>query len=249
MGWVLRCGRVLRPVGAPLIAFALGSALLIAPATIRNLLKAGEFVLISSNAGINLYMGNNQRAEGFGNPYIEDLGFLTTCYDYPNLVERLSHKLGQPLSYRRASSYFAGKAKQFMQEHPRDFMNLTLKKMLLFWGSMEVGHNKELHYQRIFSSVLNYLPGRFSWVLTLGALGFFIYCMDFRRRKEPGRGHPADRGGRALLFLVLLYIISHFLSVLPFFAEGRYRVPIIPSHLVFDRKRVLCGDVNKLVGL
>ncbi|HKW51548.1 MAG TPA: glycosyltransferase family 39 protein, partial [Candidatus Eisenbacteria bacterium] len=39
----------------------LAAALAIAPVTIRNAVKGGEAVLISTNAGINLYIGNNPR--------------------------------------------------------------------------------------------------------------------------------------------------------------------------------------------
>jgi hypothetical protein len=52
---------VARPAAA-LAALTLSTLLPILPVTLRNYARTGEFVLISSNAGINLYLGNNPTA-------------------------------------------------------------------------------------------------------------------------------------------------------------------------------------------
>ena len=39
-------------------------ALLVAPVTARNIAVEGDAVLISANAGLNLYIGNNDHARG-----------------------------------------------------------------------------------------------------------------------------------------------------------------------------------------
>jgi hypothetical protein len=39
----------------------LGAAVAVAPVTLRNWTRGGELVLVSSNAGVNLYLGNNPR--------------------------------------------------------------------------------------------------------------------------------------------------------------------------------------------
>ena len=48
-----------RPAAAPLVLFLCGIALPVGLVTLRNVLVTGEWVLISSNSGINLYIGNN----------------------------------------------------------------------------------------------------------------------------------------------------------------------------------------------
>jgi 4-amino-4-deoxy-L-arabinose transferase-like glycosyltransferase len=44
--------------------FIFGTILAISPVTIRNYIKGGEFVLISSSGGMNFYIGNNPKATG-----------------------------------------------------------------------------------------------------------------------------------------------------------------------------------------
>ena len=57
--WLRRTSRTWR---APLL-FLLGCTLAIAPVTLRNGLVSGDWVLISRDAGLNFYIGNNPQYE------------------------------------------------------------------------------------------------------------------------------------------------------------------------------------------
>jgi len=98
---------------------------------------------------------------------------------------------------------------------------LTLKKALLFWGTAEVGHNKEVHFERAFSPLLGRLPGNFTLLLALGLAGFVLLVRD------------RDRERRSAALLWGAVTAAYFLSVLPFFAAARYRIPVIPFLLFF----------------
>ena len=50
-------------------------------------------MLISSNAGINLFIGNNSHADGLVSAAIPGLGRFGTCYDYPALVRNLERQV------------------------------------------------------------------------------------------------------------------------------------------------------------
>ena len=50
--------------GKSMLFFALGTILPILPVTVRNILVADDFVLLTSNGGINFYLGNNENAIG-----------------------------------------------------------------------------------------------------------------------------------------------------------------------------------------
>jgi hypothetical protein len=119
----------------------LGTVLAIAPATIRNYWVARDLVLISSNFGINLFIGNNEYADGLFLSYIPGFGHFRTCYDYPGIVESLEAKLGRPLKYSEASAYFAGEGLRYVRDNPSRAARLTIKRAALFWTPDEIAHN------------------------------------------------------------------------------------------------------------
>lgn len=205
----------------------LGAALLtIAPVTLRNYVKSGEWVLVSSNAGINLYAGNNETSNGYtpGGPLI---GFWD-CFDYPKLCARIGQRAGRPLTYSETSSYLAREALRYAVHHPQRTLALAWKKTLLFWGPLEVGNEEEEELERTDSRVLARLPGRFPAVMALFCVGA-IMCL-FRSRKKSDLCAPEQRN---LGLLILLVILFYFLSHLPFIVAARYRTPLIPFQLLF----------------
>ncbi len=246
-----------------------GTAAAVAPATLRNYLVADDFVLISSNAGINLFAGNNEHATGTVPDRIADLGDFKTCYDYPALARNLERKLGRTLKPSEVSTYFAREAFHFMREHPGAFAKLTLKKTLLFWGPREVTHNKVVRYERAHSPTLRTIPGDFSLVVTLAVIG--VALMLRGRRADEGVDHSGcgcgcpipsvGRGGEGarhrweMSVLLLALIVAYFVSVLPFFACARYRLPITPFLLLFAAYGTRCvctfamtRDLRRTVG-
>jgi len=200
--------------------------LTIAPVTLRNYMKSGEMVLVSSNAGINLYAGNNETSDGYtpGGPLI---GFWD-CFDYPTLCARIGQLDGRLLNYSETSSYLTREALRYAVRHPQHSLALVWKKTLLFWGPLEVGNEEEEELERMDSRVLAKLPGRFPAVMSLFGLGA-ILCF-FRPRKAPDFFLPEQRSLGMLLLLVILF---YFLSYLPFIVAARYRTPLIPLQLLF----------------
>jgi tetratricopeptide (TPR) repeat protein len=204
------------------------------PATIRNLAVSGDLVLISSNAGVNLYIGNNEAANGRFRKDIPDLEGFGTSFDYAAVVRRLEERAGRPMKYSEVSRYFTAKAWDFIEEHPLRFLELLLKKTALFFGPEEISHNNVLKWDRGFSRVLAWLPGDFSLLLSLAVVGCLLLVMDLRSRSagESDRtpvGHEAASGTALILLLVSVYSASF----LPFFVTALYRVPVTPFFLLF----------------
>jgi tetratricopeptide (TPR) repeat protein len=241
MGWVLWRRAALRrllPLGA---ALALGVALPLVPGTVRNYVVARDFVFVSSYGGLNLYVGNHAGASGV-EPRIPELKELAgidnwSCFDYPAIVRGLAAKLDRPgLKFSEASAWFYRKAFDFILGHPVDFLRLTGKKALLFWGPREITNDTVMEYDKRFSPVLRPLPG-FAWILTLFVPGLVLWMFDARRKLDelPGpKGTHRRARTRALPLVLLLFVFSYFLSVIPFFIAGRYRLPIIPFLLLFS---------------
>lgn len=200
------------------------AAATILPAAIRNYLAARDVVLISSNSGVNLLIGNHPGADGlFSEP--EEVRPFRSSFGYADLVRQLGERQGRPLSHSDASRYFSRRAYEFMREHPRQTLRLLARKTLLFWGPFEIGNNKEDHFERLHSRVLRALPGQFTLALVLCAAGLAL------RRRLP----VASPGGmeRDFLPLALLFVLSIYLSHLPYFIAGRFRVPILPVLLLY----------------
>ncbi len=219
-------------------ALLIGIAVVIAPVTIRNYVVSRDWVLISSNAGLALRVGNHESASGVGDGFMPGLSEFTgidgwSTYDYPRIVRGLAKKLNRPLTPSEASRHLAGEALGYIWNHPLDWARLTAKKAAIFWGPVEIDSNKELHYARQDSGVLRSLPGGFALALSLAVVGTALLVRDVR----PARRPRADRNTRdvkrwQVTVLVLLYAAAYSVSFLPFAITTRYRLPIVPSLLV-----------------
>lgn len=218
-----------RPALAPALLVALGTALAIAPVTIRNWRASGEFVPVTSNLGVNLWLGNHAGADGRITSDLGVAGRFKTCYDWPQVVENLEREVGRDLSANEISGWFRARALEWIGSHPGEFVALTLRKAALFWGPAELSHNKDVAAEKRHSTVLRFLPFPFP-LLAFGAFaGLGVYVAG--RRAAEARGDESGDARRErdeLVVLVAGLALMFFLSVLPFFAAARYRVPIVP---------------------
>ena len=232
-----------RRSAAAAVTLLAASLLTVLPATLRNYRVSGEWVLISSNGGINLWAGNNPDADGVraAIPGIEHLAGISgwTCFDYPLVVEGLSHELGRPVGYAEASRIWAGRAWSWMESHPAAFARLTVRRAALMFGPREIG-DRDVDLSREASPVLRRLPGRFPVVLALAIVGWFGLMAEARgrhlrsERRATGAPAPVDSGLASLAVLLLVFIVSYATSFLPFFFNARYRVPILALLLVLS---------------
>ncbi len=237
LAWVGR-RRGARAVG-PAAALVGACLAVLVPVALRNYRVSGEVFLVTANAGINFYIGNHPQADG-ATPAIPDLPELTgrtgwTCFDYPEVVRALGTAVGRPLTYGEAERYWIGRALAFIREHPERFLELTLKRAALFWGPAEVGNNRDLHFARLESRVLRWLPYPFPVLLALALVGLVWAVRDVRRGQAPaGEGacaHPRAQAERLWLFAG--FASSYFASFLPFFVAARYRIPVVVVLLGF----------------
>ena len=226
--WVRRGS--LRTVVQPTLALFGGAAALIAPVTARNLLVAGDFVLISSNGAINLYIGNNPQADGTKSdiPELQALAGRSTWgwFSYPQIARALEHELGRPLKPSQVEAYFRQRAMQFIRQNPGQFLRLTGRRALLFWGPAVVSNNKEVHFDRQNSALLRYLPG-FPFLLALALLYLVTLLAGQRGLSVPSSDHQANGPARRhTMALLWLFAGLYFASFLPFLVAERFRVPV-----------------------
>lgn len=202
--------------------------LIISPVLLRNWRVGRQFVFISYYGGINAYIGNNPYSKGT-EPEVPDLYEISgvekwNCFNYPSIVRGLARHLDKPdLTFPGASHYFYRRAFDFWREQPVRAFMLTLRKAWLFWGPHEISDSKVVHYERLHSPILAYLP-RFSPLLALVLAGFLGWMFLLRERFAVSRTAAA---------LVLFFVAGYFFSILPFFISERYRFPVLPLLLPF----------------
>jgi hypothetical protein len=193
----------------------LGAAIAIAPITIRNAVRGGEVVLISTNAGINLYLGNNPR-------YDETVQLRPDR----NWTELTKEPFDQGIRTKSgASNFFVGRVWKWMRSDPLAFLALQFKKFRLLLGGDEIFRNQEIYPSRQFSPVLAALlwkvPGvafPFGLLAPLSVLGLAVAW-----RRVP-----------LLASIVALYS----LSIIAFFVAARYRAPLVPYLAIFAAEGV-----------
>ncbi len=230
-----------RRLAVPSLLFLFGTAVAILPATLRNWTVAGDRVLVTSNAGINFFIGNHQQSDGI-NPGIPAMAELTETrgwesFDYPLVVAGVERKVGQELLHSEVSSYFVRRALEEIRLDPSHLPGLTLRKLALLWGPAEISNNKILEVERETSNILSLSPG-FADVLALALLGslwLFLWPragFDKRQTKADEAKSPGE-GAKELGFLFLLLLLAYTASYVPFFAAARFRLPLVPILMLF----------------
>jgi len=237
------------------------AALVIAPVTLRNFVVSREFVLISANGGVNLFIGNHAEADGRCVADLPGAGRFQTCFDYPAVVVNLQRRTGRELTHGEVSRWFSQRALEYIWANPARCLALLGRKFLLFWGPVEVAHNKEVQCERDYSPVLSRLPVTFPAALALAIVGagLALRPRGSHRGGATGRGGPRIEGNGApsglkadrtyvrktlaeaapydaadpAAALAVLYVAAWCLSVVPFFVAARYRVQVIPFLLMF----------------
>ncbi|MBU1598848.1 glycosyltransferase family 39 protein, partial [bacterium] len=139
--------------------------LTISPATIRNYLTSGKFVLISTNGPVNLWIGNNPYAEG-------DFQYPPSSYQ-----KKVSEQIAKKGDIAYIKEVF-----RFIKEEPMGYLRLLFEKLLLFWGKGEVENNINTTSQKGYSALLG-IPifVDFGLIASLSLLGIAISLRYWRR--------------------------------------------------------------------
>jgi tetratricopeptide (TPR) repeat protein len=184
--------------------------LVVLPITVRNYVVGNDLVLIASQGGVNFYIGNNAQSDGRtaivpGTPGDWWGGYYAT-------IARAEQARGRKLKPSEVSRYYFGEAWDFISQHPASFLNLTARKLSLFWSRWEISNNKDVYFwTERFTPIVRLLPISFGLVGPLGILGL-VLC--WRRRGE--------------LFPLWGFVLVYMLGVVLFFCTARYRMPVLP---------------------
>ena len=163
----------------------------------RNQATLGKPVLVATNAGINLWLGNNPNATG-------------GRADPPGGVPDTSDEIhNEQVSKQRAL--------EFMKSNPGRAAMIVPLKVIRLWG-----FGPAVTYRAELKAKLGSLPG----TLLVGLAQLFhaavLIGLVMRFIKQRRRKLPWSRGDRAVLAVAAIWTLGH----LPFLGGARYLFPI-----------------------
>lgn len=197
------------------LAFLGGCALAIAPISAYNRIVGGDDVLISSQGGVNFYIGNNARSDG--SSAIVPGTRADWWGGYNDALALAERAQGRTLKPSEVSQHFTGLALAWMRENPGDALAHQLWKARLFWTDYELGNNQdEVFFAERYGPVLRFLPVGFGLVAPLALLGLAL------RARRGWRELPAWG-----------FVPVYAASVIAFFVCARFRIPIAPFLCIY----------------
>ncbi len=206
------------------LPIALGAAIAIAPATLHNL-RAGDFVLISSNGGMTFYHGNNETSRhGLLEPSPRSAQGGNAVNQARLDIEAASAEAGRRLTASESSRYWFGQGVRALAADPIRWLRLWGWKIVRTCGAHDYAdnysHGVELGEVRAL---------RFFWVgfplLLIAAVGGLVL-------KGP-RGRPEG-------FLILFAALG-IVTCIVFFVGSRYRCESVPALAILAGRAVSAG--------
>lgn len=201
-----KISRIILPLG-------LSVFLVLFSVTIRNKIIGGDWVFISAQSGLSLYVGNNPDATGtFENP-----DFIRPTHRGQDEDQRVIAEAAaqRKLSPGEVSQFWRQKATSFIRERPLDYLTLLGKKCLVFVKDIEWANDIDLILQREWRQRFDYNP--YFILCPLALAGMFL----------------AWRRGKNTAYLNLL-ILSQLILILIFFLTTRHRATILPVFILYE---------------
>ena len=207
----------------PALVWIIGIVIAIAPVTIRNMAVTGDFILISSQGGINLYLGNNEYADGLMMimPELELDNTVNWKTFVPLTNEIAKRETGRQMSDAEISSFWTGKAFNFVTGNPGKFVSLCWQKTVYLMSGFENSDAVDIYHQRKKSSVYSilvwdrFLSFPFGLLLPLAIMGVYVLRKDYKK-----------------LLPLYVFILAYAPTVVFFLVTARHRLPIIPFLII-----------------
>ncbi len=198
--------------------------------TVRNYVVTGETILISSQGGVNLYIGNNPDTDGLTMlmPEVrldESLPWTEFTSATRQTAER---EAGRPLTDSEESSFWTKKAVDFIRSNPGKFIRITLRKTVYFLIGFENSDQTDIYFSRAYS-----------WMYGLLLWHFIIYFPFGLLIPLALVGMVQAWNNRRKLALLYIFIIGYMPTVVLFLVTARHRLPVVPFLILFASAGIL----------
>ncbi|MDP2320991.1 MAG: tetratricopeptide repeat protein [Acidobacteriota bacterium] len=176
----------------------------------RNYAVSGQAVAIASHGGLNLYIGNHDRADG---TYTPVPGITPSIAGQARDVTRVAESAaGRTLTPSEVSDYFTRRAVDWVTAHPADALRLWIRKIGILLNRVDVPLNYSYaFYAREPASLLRVLAAGPWLLLPFGLIGL---CW------------PALRVNRRDYWVWAMFVPVYGAAVVLFFVSDRYRMPL-----------------------
>lgn len=210
-----------------------GILIVVSPILLRNYIVGKDFVPIASQAGINFYIGNNPSSDGTTAIAPGTRG--TWWGGYHDAIRQAEKAMGKKLKPSEVSNYWLKKGLKFIKDSPNLYIKLLVKKFFLFFSGMEISNNKDIYFFKEYSIISNLLIWKIVIPKTKN-IPFFIFGFPFSLLLVfaiTGIIFSIKEKDKEKL-LLLFFIITYLISVIIFFVNARYRMPVIPLLIMFS---------------
>ncbi|MBM3320519.1 MAG: tetratricopeptide repeat protein [Candidatus Eisenbacteria bacterium] len=188
----------------------IGMIFVLAPVVLRNRAATGEWVFVSTQGGLNFYIGNHREADG---RHAVFPGLASWRND--DIVRQTAARLGRVPSENEISRYWFREALRTIAGDPFLFAAGLVRKTGYLLSAYEIGNNRDIALYRRANGVLSLPLVSLAVLLPLALVGIL-----FDRRRNRGAN------------LLLLFLLFYGLSVVLFFVCARFRLPMVVPLIV-----------------
>lgn len=202
-------GFTLKSHATTLILFIVGLSISISPFVIRNYRISGKFTLTTSQAGFNLYLGNNLQNP---DPYYRPVPFASSS-PFKQGVQftiEASRKINKRLSPQDASSYWTHEVIKMALKQPAAFIWKIFQKTLVLFNQFEAGDHYHIGFISNFARFFKFPLFSLWLILPFGMAGMAVTILRSRK----------------LLSLCAIFFL-YTSTLIAFFTNTRYRLPLL----------------------
>jgi 4-amino-4-deoxy-L-arabinose transferase-like glycosyltransferase len=196
------------------------SILILVPYTVRNYSIHHGFVPITTQFGINFWIGNNPRATGTDYYKVYSIKQGNSVLMTQTLPRKTRLDLNKKAEIER-SEFFLKQGIAFVKQNPGQFIKLTLKKFYYYWWftPKHINGSFDAHKYRTVYTII-YLP-----VLILGILGMALSI--------------AKKYIKNSLFIVLILLFISSTYIITHVGLMRYRVTVEIYLIMFSSMAIV----------
>ncbi|MCK4576707.1 glycosyltransferase family 39 protein [candidate division WOR-3 bacterium] len=195
--------------------FTLAVLTIVGMITLVNIISGNDFVLIAWNGGINFFLGNNELSNGWSatNPIIRQ----TWWGGYNDAIIIAEKNVGHDLRPSEVSAYWFKQSFNYIINNFGNWLKLIMRKIYLFSNNYEISNNQSIQYIHNHSFLLRIPFIKFAFLISFGLCGAIATIGRDKKR-----------------LILFLYMFLYSASIIIFFVNARYRMPIIPVLIIFS---------------
>ncbi len=200
-------------------AYFVPLAAIVFAVTLRNGLVGGDFVPVSSQGGLNFYLGNSPGATGvywnLGEIYQGRPAELNR--DLATLIAQEFEGRTRTMKPSEVSRWWLLNGLAWLRDHPGEGAKLYWRKFRLLVNDYEVSLNVDFYFMKFITPFHRLQVPWFGFIFPFAVMGL---AMGWRRS-------PFARTMGAV------FVAAYGVSVLIFFISARYRLPMVPMLIIF----------------